>query len=113
MQTIVRRMNIVRTCLIATLLAVSAGCNLQPRDVWVYVDNAGQRPLVVTVDDQLAATIAAGEVTKLSFPPGEHRFHIASGDEVVCDLVRNLEPSKQIGVCRKYLFNPAPSKTSC
>jgi hypothetical protein len=79
---------------------------VKPRDVWVYVDNAGQRPLVVTVDDQLAATIAPGEVTKLSLPPGEHRFHIASGGEVVCDLVRNLEASKQLGVCRKYLFNP-------
>jgi hypothetical protein len=104
MQLITRRR--IFHCLGLMAVALAAGCNLKPRDVWVYVDNSGQRPIVVTVDDDLAATIAPGEVTKLIYPPGEHRFHIANGDEVICNLVKNLEPSKQFGVCRKYLFNP-------
>ena len=104
MHTTIRRLK--SHCLVLTVTAFAAGCGLKPRDVWIYVDNAGQRPIVVTVDEELAATIAPGEVTKLIYPPGEHRFHIANGDEVICDLVKNLEPSSRIGVCRKYLFNP-------
>jgi hypothetical protein len=107
MHTTIRRLNL--HCLSLMAIAVAAGCNLKPRDVWVYVDNAGQRPVVVTVDDELAATIAPGEITKLIYPPGEHRFHIASGDEVICDLVKKLEPSNRVGVGRKYLFNPDKS----
>jgi hypothetical protein len=87
-------------CLLAT------GCNLTPRDVWVYIDNASGRSMLVTVDGTEAATIAPGEFTKLVYPAGEHRFHISSGDEVLCDLVKNLEKSDRFAASRKYLFNP-------
>jgi hypothetical protein len=88
------------------LVISSTGCGLTPRDVWVYIDNAGNRPMVVKVDDKEAATIAPGQFAKLSYPPGEHRFHITSSDEVLCDLTKNLAQSDKFGACRKYLFNP-------
>jgi hypothetical protein len=91
---------------ITLLVSVGAGCSLTPSDVWVFIDNAGGKPLVVAVDDKEAATIAPGEFAKLVYPPGEHRFYITSGEEVVCDLVKNLEKSVRVGACRKYLFNP-------
>lgn len=93
----------------ASLAAIAvglAGCNLKPRDVCVYVDNAGNEPLVITVDDQPAVKAPPGDVAKVELPPGEHRFLIKCGDEVLCDLVRKLEPSDRFGVTRKYLFNP-------
>ena len=88
------------------LVILLAGCNLPPLNVWVYIDNAGTQPLVVRVDGKEATTIAAGEVGKLEFPPGEYRFEIRRGDEVVCDLPRTLEKSNRMGTARKYLFNP-------
>lgn len=90
----------------AACLGSSVGCGLTPRDVWVIIDNAGNKPLVVAVDNQPATTIAPGEFAKLTYPPGEHRFRLTRGDEVICDLTKNLEKSDRIGACRKYLFDP-------
>jgi hypothetical protein len=88
------------------LFAGAVGCSMTPSDVWVFIDNAGARPLVVNVDDKEAAKIAPGEFAKLVYPPGEHRFRITNGDEVLCDMTRNLEKSDKVGCVRKYLFNP-------
>jgi hypothetical protein len=88
------------------LLTVAAGCSFAPLNDWVYIDNAGNQPLVVSVDGKEAATIKPGEFAKLSYPPGEYRFHIRRGEEMVCDLTRKLEKSDRIGMGRKYLFNP-------
>jgi hypothetical protein len=72
----------------------------------VYIDNSGTDTMVVTVDGKKAATIEPGEFAKLDYPPGEYRFHILYGEEVVCDLARNLEKSDRFGIARKYLFDP-------
>src|SRR5262245_65734274 len=87
---------------VTTALAcvLAAGCSLTPRDVWVFVDNAGGKPMVVTVDGTEAATIAPGDFAKLVYPPGEHRFRITSGEQELCDLVKNLVKSDRVGVCR-------------
>jgi hypothetical protein len=87
-------------------LAAFAGCSLTPTDVWVYIDNSGTKPLTVEVDGHLAAKIKPGEVAKVSYPAGEHHFHLTSGDEVVCHVTKNLEQSDRMCACRKYLFNP-------
>jgi hypothetical protein len=87
-------------------VAVLSACSLTPRNVWVYIDNAGNDVLQVTVDGQLAATIAPNDYSKLVYPPGEHRFLIKAGEQELCDVTRELEASDRIGVRRKYLFNP-------
>ncbi len=87
-------------------LATFTACGLAPGNVWVFIDNAGTEVLEVTVDDQLAATIAPDDYSKLVYPPGEHHFLIKAGEQVLCDTTRNLQPSDRIGVGRKYLFNP-------
>ncbi len=101
-----RRFKFCSQVCIAALTASLASCSLTPKDVWVYVDNAGNQTLEIAVDDQPAVKAEPGECTKLVLPPGEHRFLIKNGQEVVCDLTRNLEKSDRIGVGRKYLFNP-------
>jgi hypothetical protein len=88
------------------LLAIGAGCSFAPLNDWVYIDNASNQSLVVSVDGKEAATIGPGEFAKLSYPPGEYRFHIRRGEEVLCDLTQKLEKSDRIGMGRKYLFNP-------
>jgi len=105
MTPIIHRLRLV-AIVVLLLATIAAGCSLTPRDVWIFIDNAGAKPLVVEVDGHLATKVAPGEFAKLSYPPGEHRFHITSGDEVVCDLTKNLEQSDRIGVGRKYVFNP-------
>jgi hypothetical protein len=87
-------------------LANISACSVKPKDVWVYIDNVGHERLEVTVDGQPAAKVAPGEFAKLVYPPGEHQLLIKAGDQVLCDLARNLAPSDRIGVTRKYLFNP-------
>jgi hypothetical protein len=87
-------------------LANISACSLTPKDVWVYIDNVGHKPLEVTVDGQPAAKVAPGQFAKLVYPSGEHKLLIKAGDQVLCDLVRNLAQSDRIGVTRKYLFNP-------
>jgi len=96
----------LRFCMALLCLTTLSACNLTPGNVWVYIDNAGNDVLEVTVDDHLAATIAPSDYSKLVLPPGEHRFVIKAGDQVLCDLARDLAPSDRIGVTRKYLFNP-------
>jgi len=91
------------------LLAIgTAGCGvLGPNgNVWVYVDNGGKMPMVVTVDGQAETTIAPGQFEKMEYPPGEKRFHVRCGDKVLFDGTQDLQPSDQIGVTRRYFFNP-------
>jgi hypothetical protein len=92
--------------LISLLLLASTGCNIGPGEVTVLIDNAGSKPLVVEVDGKIAANIPVGEFGKVSYPPGEYQFRITSGDEVICDLKRELVKSDRFGVGRRYLFNP-------
>jgi hypothetical protein len=92
---------------LALLIAATfSACTLTPGNVWVFIDNAGNDVLEVIVDDQLAATIAPDDYSKLIYPPGEHHFLIKAGEVVLCDTTRTLAPSDRIGITRKYLFNP-------
>jgi hypothetical protein len=75
-------------------------------DVWVYVDNSGNEPMVISVDGVEAMRVPVGEVAELHCQPGEHQFLIRTESETVCDLTRNLEASNQFGMRRKYLFDP-------
>jgi hypothetical protein len=90
---------------LALVLAFGAvGCG--SNNVWVYVDNGGQEPMVVTVDGKEEAAIAPGEFAKLEFEPGEKHFHVHSGDKVLFDGTKDLVKSDKLGVCRRYFFNP-------
>jgi hypothetical protein len=91
--------------LVAAVLSL-CGCNLQPMDVWVYVDNSGDQPMVIFTDGVEQMTVPPGEVAELKFTPGEHQILIRAGSETICDLARNLEESDRFGMRRKYLFDP-------
>ena len=53
--------------LILTSLAVGlSACSLTPKDVWVYVDNAGEERLEITVDERPAVFAAPGEFANLA-----------------------------------------------
>ena len=98
----------VRVGLMMGLVCGGAGCGVLGPDgnVWVYIDNAGKKPMVVAVDGNEEVTIASGEFEKLTLPPGEKRFHIQCGDKVVFDGTKDLQTSEHVGVGRRYLFNP-------
>ncbi|HZN34421.1 MAG TPA: hypothetical protein VFB80_11400 [Pirellulaceae bacterium] len=92
-------------------LSLSGLLGCAPGNVWVYIDNAGDEPLVVKVDGKEAAKIPPGEFAELNYPPGEYQFLITAGGQTVCDLKKNLEKSDTFGRTRKYLFNP--DKNNC
>jgi hypothetical protein len=98
----------MRLALLALLVFGGAGCGvLTPNgNVWVYLDNGGDKPMVVTVDGQEEVTIAPGQFEKIEYPPGEKRFHVRCGDQVLFDGTQDLQPSDQFGVGRRYFFNP-------
>ncbi len=76
------------------------------KDVWVYVDNGGTEPMVVSLDQKEVVTIPPGQCDKIVCQPGEHRLTIRCGEKVLFDEVKNLEKSDKIGVGRRYFFNP-------
>ena len=92
--------------LFGLLLLGSTGCSVSPGKVWVYIDNAGNQPLSVSVDGKPAATIEPGKFAELSYPPGDYQFRITSGDKCCAICLRKLEKSDRFGVSRQYLFNP-------
>jgi hypothetical protein len=86
----------------------SVGCGVLGPDgnVWVYVDNGGDKPMVVKVEGQDEVTIDPGQFEKLALPPGEKRFHVKRGDQVLFDGTQDLQPSDEFGNTRRYFFNP-------
>jgi hypothetical protein len=88
------------------LLLCSAATGCANGDIWIYVDNGSKETMVVTVDGNEAATIPPGKFEKIECPAGERRFHIECGKRVVFDGTKNLLPSDQVLVTRRYFFNP-------
>jgi hypothetical protein len=94
----------LRLGLLVGLALGSVGC--ASNDVWIYVDNAGTAPMVVTLDGKEEATIEPGDFETFKCQPGERRIHIQCGDKVLFDDTKDLQKSDQLGVARRYLFNP-------
>lgn len=86
--------------------SLAGGCSLPPMNDWVYVDNTTDQPLVVLVDGKEAATIDAGHSAKVEYPPGEYHFLVRSGEQVLLDEKKMLEPLDKFAGRRKYLLNP-------
>jgi hypothetical protein len=85
-----------------------AGCVLltSGRDVWLYVDNGGSEPMVVTIDGEEQAAIDPGGFALIKCEPGEKQIQVRSGDKILFDGVKDLKKSDRIGASRRYLFNP-------
>jgi hypothetical protein len=94
----------LRLALLIGLAFGSVGC--ASNDVWIYVDNAGTAPMVVALDGKEEATIEPGAFEMFKSQPGERRIHIQCGDKVLFDDTKDLQKSDQLGVARRYLFNP-------
>jgi hypothetical protein len=89
------------------LVCGAAGCGaFGDGGIWVYVDNTGKDPMVVTVDGKEEATIEPGQFQKLVLDPGARRFLVRCGDKVLFDGTQDLQPSDTFGVGRRYFFNP-------
>jgi hypothetical protein len=74
--------------------------------VTIYVDNGGKEPMVVTVDDKEAATIAPGEFAKIDCQPGEKHFLVRCGQETLFDGIKDLKKPEKLASNRRYFFNP-------
>jgi len=90
--------------LVMLLVAAAAGCG--GNEIWVYVDNGTKDVMVVNVDGKEAATLQPGQFAKLVCEPGEKKFLVRCGEDVLCDTVKTLVPSDKLAVTRRYFFNP-------
>jgi hypothetical protein len=90
--------------LAAVLALAGVGCG--DGAIWVYIDNGGDEVMSVTVDGKEVAKLPPGKFTRIDLEPGEHRFQVRSGDNTLCDVTNNLQPSDKAGVTRRYFFNP-------
>ena len=86
------------------LLGGVAGCG--DGNVWVYVDNTGTAPLVVSVDGKPEATVAPGTFDVIKTPPGKKRIQAERNGSVVYSGTRELKEAEKWGTTRKYLFDP-------
>jgi hypothetical protein len=101
-------MRTLRLGLLLALVFGAAGCGLLAPDgrVWVYVDNGGEEPMVVTVDGDDVVTVAPGTFATVKCQPGERRLQVRCGQQVLFDGTKDLQPSDTLGATRRYLFNP-------
>jgi hypothetical protein len=76
------------------------------RDVWLYVDNGGNEPMIVTIDGKEEATIDPGAFALIKCQPGEKQIQVRCGDKVLFDGVKDLQKSNELATSRRYLFNP-------
>ena len=89
--------------LLAALACAGTGCS---NDAVIWVDNGGDEPMVLTIDGEKSLTVAPGTYERFTCAPGQHRFHVQAGDEVLFDEVKTIEEPKVVGCGRKYVFNP-------
>jgi hypothetical protein len=93
-------MMLVVVCVAGVVLLASG------RDVWLYIDNGGREPMVVTIDGKEEATVEPGTLALIKCQPGEKQILVRSGDKVLFDGVKDLQKSDRLGASRRYLFNP-------
>jgi hypothetical protein len=101
------RLGLVSRLVLMLVVVSVAGVGLLTtgRDVWIYVDNGGSAPMVVTIDGK-AATIDPGAFVLIKCQPGEKQIQVRSGDKVLFDGVKDLQKSDKLATSRRYLFNP-------
>jgi hypothetical protein len=89
--------------LLAALVCAGTGCS---NEAVIWVDNGGDEPMVLTIDGQKSLTVAPGTYERFNCAPGQHRFHVQAGGDVLFDEVKTIEEPKVVGCGRKYVFNP-------
>jgi hypothetical protein len=96
-----------RLLFVAVVVAIGVvGLYMSGGGVTIYIDNGGKEPMVVTVDDKEAATIAPGEFGKIDCQPGEKHFLVRCGQETLFDGIKDLKKPEKLASNRRYFFNP-------
>jgi hypothetical protein len=88
----------LRLSLLIGLVFGCVGCG--SNEVWIWVDNAANKPLVVTMDGKVEATVEPGQFQIVKCQPGERQIHVQCGDKVVFAGSKTFEKPARI------LFNP-------
>jgi hypothetical protein len=88
----------LRLSLLIGLVCGCAGCG--SNEVWIWVDNAASKPVVVTMDGKVEATVEPGQFQIVKCLPGERQMHVQCGDKVVFSGSKTFEKPARI------LFNP-------
>ena len=88
----------LRLVLLMGLVFGCVGCG--SNEVWIWVDNAANKPLVVTMDGKVEATVEPGQFQIVKCLPGERQMEVRCGDKVVFAGSKNFEKPARI------LFNP-------
>jgi len=96
-----------RLLLGAIIVAIGGvGLYMSGGGVYIYVDNGGKEPMVVTIDGKEEATIAPGQFAKIECQPGERRLQVRCGQEILFDDIKDLQKLDKLGANRRYFFNP-------
>jgi hypothetical protein len=82
------------------------GLHMSGGNVWIYIDNGSQEPMVVSLDGKEEATVAPGCFETIKCTPGETRLVVRSGDQVLFDGIKDLQKPDKIATNRRYFFNP-------
>ena len=99
-------MDSLRWCLAMPVLLLCGGCNSSPADVWIYVDNTGEDPVVVWIDGKQAGQVAGEDCEVVKCQPGEHEVIVKRGDAVLHQGKHELKPSEQFMNVRRYILDP-------
>jgi hypothetical protein len=92
----------VYRCLrVGVLIGLVFGCvGCGSNEVWIWVDNAANKPLVVTMDGKVEATVEPGQFQIVKCQPGERQLDVQCGDKVVFAGSQTFEKPA------RFLFNP-------
>jgi hypothetical protein len=97
---------VLRVLLALGVTVAGTGCGMFGGDVWVYVDNAGTEPIVVTIIGSEETTVDPGHFAMLKHQPGKKRIQVRRGQQLVFNELKDLQKCDQFGVSRRFLFNP-------
>jgi hypothetical protein len=84
--------------LLIALLFGCVGCG--SNEVWIWVDNAANKSLVVTIDGKEEATVEPGQFQIVKCEPGKRQIDVKCGNRVV------FAESKTFEKPARFLLNP-------
>ena len=92
---------------VAVIWRLVSGLAPAPENVWIYVDNGGERPVTAMVDAGTPMTVGPGTAGLLKTTAGAHAVSVRDGSTVVYEGQKTFAARAEV---RKYVLNPDRSR---